>query len=515
MLSNSEASKAMRLKEMKFNSDHNLVMKLLIISCMIWVSACNTNKSGMTVKELNRIYKKTCIVTEDPWDDYILVEGGTFTMGLSSNFTMGYDSDIKKDDFFNTLGVRRVTVSSFYLQKYEVTNYEYRKFVHWVRDSIAHTLLEHFQGSTNEQRIDWNKPIDWEDERLKSLFHLGEDRFARGRTFIAASLTYSYPTYGGDTITLQVYPDTSSWTRDFPYSYNEPMVRNYFWHPAFDYYPVVGVSFHQAQAYCHWKTKEVFKNTYASVRLPTEAEWEYAAVTNRGQEDEFIHDRKIYPWGGSFFIPPNRKTGGPFLFTYNCNAGSVWEGGGLTFAADNHLYTAPVQNYLPNDYGFYQMAGNVAEWIADEFDNSGFVEEKINWQTQIVREMDYKEVAEQGFWNLAHNTQYKEKLNDAANRSFGDLFDYNGIEEYEALNESLPAYFFDELDTYRLTKGGSWADSQFYLQVGIRNIANGTLGHSTVGFRTAMISVSVPGLEIETPKKEKTLKRIKKRKRYK
>jgi gliding motility-associated lipoprotein GldK len=151
-----------------------------------------------------------------------------------------------------------------------------------------------------------------------------------------------------------VYPDTLVWVRDFSYSYNEPMTRNYFHHPAFDDYPAVGVTWHQANAFCYWRT-----NLWADYRtprgeplmdifrLPTEHEWEYAA---RG-------GKKLapYPWGGPYV----RNSKGCILANFKPGRGNYPEDGGF--------YTVRADAYWPNDYGLYCMAGNVAEWTSSAF----------------------------------------------------------------------------------------------------------------------------------------------------
>ena len=141
----------------------------------------------------------------------------------------------------------------------------------------------------------------------------------------------------------------------------------------------------------------IFKNKYPAVRIPTEAEWEYAAVA-KIDNDYWDRGSRNFPWDGSFFEPLKRKRkekeGTPEVFTLNCNAGNVWEGSGIAdYRADGYEYTAPVNSYAPNDFGLYQMAGNVAEWIQDPFDNTGFIEGKIYMQAQIAEKMYHKEVA--------------------------------------------------------------------------------------------------------------------------
>ncbi|AWA28806.1 gliding motility lipoprotein GldK [Flavobacterium magnum] len=158
-----------------------------------------------------------------------------------------------------------------------------------------------------------------------------------------------------------IYPDTTAWIKDFAYSYNEPMHNDYFWHQAYSEYPVVGVSWKQAKAFCAWRTLN--KNTYIkskkkhhdlvnSFRLPTEAEWEYAA---RGGLES-----ATYPWGG----PYAKSDRGCFLANFKPNRGD--------YAADGALYTVEAKSYDPNGYNLYNMAGNVSEWTDSSYDPGAY-----------------------------------------------------------------------------------------------------------------------------------------------
>ncbi len=158
---------------------------------------------------------------------------------------------------------------------------------------------------------------------------------------------------------LEIYPDTTVWIRDFEYSYNEPMHNDYFWHDAYSDYPVVGISWQQAKAFCNWRTK--FKNDdqksrgkqfVNQFRLPTEAEWEYAA---RGGIEG-----GTYPWGGPYVISDT----GCFMANFKPQRGD--------YAADAALYTVEAKSYEPNDFNLYNMAGNVSEWTNSSYDPSAY-----------------------------------------------------------------------------------------------------------------------------------------------
>lgn len=183
----------------------------------------------------------------------------------------------------------------------------------------------------------------------------------------------------------KVYPDTTAWIKDFAYSYNEPMHNDYFWHQAYAEYPVVGVNWKQAKAFCAWRTLN--KNTYVkkkkgrdlinSFRLPTEAEWEYSA--RGGLEGG------TYPWGG----PYAKNDRGCFLANFKPNRGD--------YAADQALYTVEAKSYEPNGYNLYNMAGNVAEWTDSSYDAAAY--EYVSTMNPTVGDLkNMRKVVRGGSW---------------------------------------------------------------------------------------------------------------------
>ena len=185
---------------------------------------------------------------------------------------------------------------------------------------------------------------------------------------------------------VKVYPDTTVWIKDFNYSYNEPMHNDYFWHKAYGDYPVVGVKQSQAIAFCEWRT--LYKNNYVKskkkgrdlvnkFRLPSEAEWEYAA---RGGLQS-----ATYPWGG----PYTKNDRGCFLANFKPNRGD--------YASDNALYTVEAKSYDPNGYNLYNMSGNVAEWTATAYDPSAY-EFISNISPNILDYKNKRKVVRGGSW---------------------------------------------------------------------------------------------------------------------
>ncbi len=188
---------------------------------------------------------------------------------------------------------------------------------------------------------------------------------------------------------IEVYPDTTVWVKDFAYSYNDPMHQDYFWHQAYGDYPVVGVSWHQSKAFASWRTK--VKNDYLSsrkngvrvphFRLPSEAEWEYAA---RGGLEY-----GKYPWGG----PYTTSDRGCFLANFKPARGD--------YAVDGALYTMEAKSYNRNGYGLYNMAGNVSEWTGTAYNEASYyfgstmnpnVEDRLNHR-KVIRGGSWKDVA--------------------------------------------------------------------------------------------------------------------------
>lgn len=183
---------------------------------------------------------------------------------------------------------------------------------------------------------------------------------------------------------VQIYPDTTVWIKDFVYSYNEPMHNDYFSHPAYQDYPVVGVSWNQAVAFCNWRTN--FKNGYqrdkgdpnvSRFRLPNEGEWEYAA---RGGIPS-----GTYPWGSPYLLNDRAC----FLANFKPLRGD--------YAADQAVYTVEAKSYLPNDYNLYNMAGNVAEWTNSSY-NSGSYEYVSTLNPSMALSSEPKKVVRGGSW---------------------------------------------------------------------------------------------------------------------
>ena len=309
----------------------------------------------------------------------IYVPPGTFHMGPS-------DEDV---NYTFTARNKQVSISGFWMDATEITNNEYRQFTNYVRDSIAAKLMGFVkQGADGNEYIDQAKmkTIKWNDkatlEKIDAIIVTPDNRIFGKKEIDANKLVYHSETFDYAAAAgnkdpnvprstfiikkdIPIYPDTLVWVRDFAYSYNEPMAKQYYNHPAFGNYPVVGVNWKQANAFCEWRTETlnsylISKNraTETNFRLPTEAQWEYAARGGRSQTP--------YPWGGPYLR--NRK--GCLLANFKPGRGNYPEDGGF--------YTVRADAYWPNDFGLYCMAGNVAEWTS-----SLYYEGSYNFQSDM------------------------------------------------------------------------------------------------------------------------------------
>ncbi|HNQ11563.1 MAG TPA: SUMF1/EgtB/PvdO family nonheme iron enzyme [Bacteroidia bacterium] len=410
-------------------------MKKLIIPAFILalLSSCGGGNRGQLVgaQDREKWYQS------DPYG-MVFIPSGAYNMGPS-------DQDVP---FAIVAQSRTVSVHAFYMDNTEISNNEYRQFVEWVRDSLAHRLLggEHLidEGEYGE-RINWRKRIKWDDEEnievLAELFLPEQERFYRRKEIDTRKLNFEY--YWVDLQeaaqrssreqgkidrsvfikrdVINVYPDTLAWIHDFAYSFNDPITNMYFWHPAYDDYPVVGVNWKQANAFCVWRTQllnsylgENGESFVQDFRLPTESEWEYAA---RGGMD-----LSPYPWGGPYI----RNSRGCFLGNFKPMRGNYMDDGGF--------YAVKVTSYWPNDYGLYCMAGNVAEWTSNAYEES------------------------------AYNFQH----------------DLNPDYHYDAKDTDPPVM------KRKSIRGGSWKDIGFYLQNGTRAFEYQDTSKCYIGFRCVM-----------------------------
>lgn len=419
------------------HSNKTAMRKLLFIglTALVVASLFGCGKGGRG--QLTGVQGREEWYMDDPFG-MLYIPMGSYNMGPS-------DQDVP---YAVTAQSKTVSVQAFYMDETEITNNEYRQFVFHVRDSIAHLLLgeDHIleEGEYGE-RINWEESIEYDDEEvmevLEEMYLPEHERFYKRREIDTRKLNFEYfwidlkeaarkenreqgmkdrSVFIKKDI-INVYPDTLAWIHDFTYAFNEPMTQMYFWHPAYDDYPVVGVSWKQARAFCIWRTQlldswmdgndEAYVNAF---RLPTESEWEYASRGGLALQS--------YPWGGPYV----RNSRGCFLANYKPLRGN--------YVADGGFHTVKAYRYAPNDYGLYCMAGNVAEWTSNAFDESAY--------------------------SFSH--------------------DLNPDYVYEAKDSDAPSL------KRKVIRGGSWKDIGYYLQTGTRTYEYQDTAKSYIGFRCVM-----------------------------
>ncbi|PWG78777.1 T9SS ring complex lipoprotein PorK/GldK [Pararcticibacter amylolyticus] len=358
------------------------IIALAVISA--FSSGCGKGGAG---GELVGVKTKKVSSSRVPYG-MVYVPAGTFVMGQT-------DQDITYAQIAQN---KQVTVQAFYMDETEITNSEYKQFVHWVRDSIAITdylqdpkfyIQPKGKGASadagGQKYIDWRKVGDgaaiWADKKnagsankLQAMYYQGEDRVFDRNEIDVRLLKYNFAILNlreaannrgnknkrrSDFIfrdTVAIYPDTLVWLADFAYAGNDPMTEGYFSHPSYANYPVVGVTWRQARAFTVWRTRlyegsaQGQRNPRLPFELPTEAEFEYAARGGRIGTD--------YPWGGPYI----RNAKGCLMANFKPGRGNYNDDGGAV--------TVNVRSYYPNDFGLYNMAGNVAEWTSSAYDES-------------------------------------------------------------------------------------------------------------------------------------------------
>lgn len=344
----------------------------------------------------------------------VYIEGGRFTMGsLEEDATHSHDNV-----------ERTVTVQSFYMDETEIANVHYLEYLYAVQ-----------RDSTQE--------------------------------FYEAAL-----------------PDTTVWAQEL--AFNDSYVDQYFRYPGFRMYPVVGVSWVQCNDYAAWRTQAVNMDLAAkgaktgskkrgkkgaevattnvvpseggraaietgyvlpNYRLPTEAEWEYAAKALIGTQyiDENQSNQRIYPWDGSSVRKNAGRKKGTMLANFKRGRGDY--AGIAGKSNDGSITTDEVYSFPPNDFGLYNMAGNVNEWVYDIY-------RPLSFQTFS----DLNPIRRDGYMDEEKNYDTKNSNSLVDNRA-------------------------------RVYKGGSWADVAYWLSPGTRRYMDQDSATAMIGFRCSMLSV--------------------------
>lgn len=466
--------------------------KLIILSIIFLASSCsneNKNISTTTGWEINTSsnggFEAELNYEQEVPSGMVFVEGGSFIMGQTQEDVM-MDHNAKS---------RQVSVSSFYIDQTEITNVAYREYLFW---------LQRVFGETYPQ-VYWN-----------------------------------------------ALPDTNAWRSEL--GYNDPMVENYLRHAGFSFYPVVGVSWNQAQDYCAWRTDRVNElalinagalkhnpeqfdddnfNTLAytsgqyvgdqkkgyrdlanpknkngrkgkredgvltpSYRLPTEAEWEYAAWGHVGNSiDGNIDDGRYYPWDQRGVRDDRKKFQGELLANFKRGGGdNMGISGKLNDAGSR---TMVVKSFPPNDLGLYDMVGNVAEWVLDVYrpiadEQNDFMPFRGNVFTDMAKD-------EEGYNLEADSLGRMQKVEAIADKNRRNYNKANNRNKLDGDIES--SIYYSKGDTggevamydygkttlinnnVHVYKGGSWKDRAYWLNPGTRKFLNADLASDFIGFR--------------------------------
>lgn len=476
-------------------------LSFLLVVLTVVLTGCNNTKNSMQSGRSGNVSRTTGwevsdmevfgftdpeYIEQQTGPGLVFVQGGTFIMGRIDEDVLG--------DWNNQ--PKRVTVASFYMDETEVTNYAYRQYLAWLKST--------------------------------------------------------YPNSGK---VKNATPDTLVWRSEL--AYNEPYVNNYLRHPSYSNYPVVGVSWRQATEYCKWRTDRVneyilIENGFISLdsaqqngnvfttegylsgyynsvpgeqdkkirwengillpnyRLPTEAEWEYAALGLIGEADgELLTERRMYPWDGPYIRIEDKEEKGVMKANYTRGRGDLMGmAGALNDAAD---ISADVFSYSPNDYGIYCMAGNVNEWVADVYrplspteveefqpyrgnviteyvrDNNGSIQFDEYGQPVVDTVADYRNFNDGDFQSvLIENTGWVDLKPDAKNNNSQTTSMMYIQEDNEGVINSMIN------DRVRVYKGGSWKDRAYWLNPGSRRYLVETEAKADLGFRCAMTRLGPP-----------------------
>ena len=529
------------------------VIKFATLALLVLFSGCkqddlNTSFSNTTGWKYNdkstTKFEAVDMRIMDTPPGMVPIQGGTFMVGERGEFVTAPRNNRQ----------RNLTVSSFYMDKYEVTNINWREYLHWMEIVFGGVAPNLVKAAT---------------------------------------------------------PDFTVWREEL--AYNEPYVENYFNHPAFNFYPVVGVTWEQAMDYCVWRTDRVNENilisngiitspnfreiqqpkkaaaaegeedeeieveeeeefdgeeggapavnkaTYeyirdnfvfntqkylsnsnykpqdgkhpktdfnddirkvrlddgllvAGYRLPTEAEWEFAAYAPIASEEGLTIEGKIYPWDGYYPRSLNKKQLGQLQANFVRGRGDMMGVSGVL--NDSHVITGPVNSYQPNDFGLYNMAGNVNEWVLDVYRETSSQEvSEYNafrgnvYMSPTIDEEATKEAGEDRYaLDSIGRLAYSVKSPDMDVRSYRDgdwastvktdylLYLPSDTTGFATL---ISAYKEDPTDLLapritdkaRVYKGGSWKDRVYWLNPSSRRYLDQDKCSNTVGFRCAMSTV--------------------------
>lgn len=453
------------------------------------------------------------------------IQGGTFTIGDIPRIEKRPANDTTL--IMNLDEPGHATVTSFYISKYEVTNHEYKEFTDWVTDSIALTIMARndpsFYKNPALKLLDWSKREQIRDTNLfESLYPLyiqytEIDKYANNNPS-----RYQY-ILNTDAIrfrinrdsAISVYPDTLCWLKEPSSFYNTSLVNHYFSHPSYKKYPVVGVSWEQANAYCIW----LGRNGERTYRLPTYLEYTYCYSSidfhkpkinpKPGvRSEELITKREPYPWLSSWTRNELIDEKGDYL----ANFGPIRDEYGVLikdYAEDGAIFTAPVGAYPKSPTQLFDLAGNVAEWVQDGFYSSlrsdrfdkkfDSTKQKFARYANVIGPfegrvipLEFDSVAKFYFERVGKVSLFENWVKMGKPRSIEKPIDFVNFDQmiiYDVLSntENTLTNFkiIQKLINPKKVVGGSWVDNPAFMRKGENRAYDASAQHSSIGFRVA------------------------------